>query len=558
MICQLRLLGALDVPGSLDQALEALCIAAPGQSLELLVYDADLLPLVLIEALTDALERGVNVRVQAYHPLLTHQLTRLSLPVFAVPSQPPRARLDDCQALVLGGSANSLDQLLAIIEALPKSEACIFIVQHLAEDQPNLLDKLLKVRTQYRVLMPQHLVQIQPGTIYIAPPGYHMKLANGLVYLTRDPKVEFARPSVDVLFESVAAEYGPRALAILLCGYGQDGTAGCAAIRRAGGLVFTQDSRDCDGADPMPTNARKAGHSDKELMLPSLISLAAAALSPREATAKAPLLELFLKALHGCSGYDYRRYHRQSIERRITTLIKQYGYPSFFDYQRAIFGNAQEIQLLLTELSIKVTEFFRHPEQFALLRHEILPYLDSFPLIKVWSAGCATGEEAYSLAILLDELGLAKKSRLFATDINPYALELAQSGLFPRQVLAQSQANYARTIEDKAEATLGRYLIDQGLYLEAAPRLKDRLLFHHHALGQDGVFNEFELILCRNVMIYFDTEMQRQVLKLFAQSLHREGFLMLGPSDGLTLMARDAGFRPDPRGQHLYRLEIGT
>jgi chemotaxis protein methyltransferase CheR len=107
----------------------------------------------------------------------------------------------------------------------------------------------------------------------------------------------------------------------------------------------------------------------------------------------------------------------------------------------------------------------------------------------------------------------------------------------------------------ESDRLLGRYLIDQGLYLEAAPRLKDRLLFHHHALGHDGVFNEFELILCRNVMIYFDIEMQRQVLKLFAQSLHREGFLMLGPSDGLTLLAREAGFRPDPRGQHLYRLE---
>lgn len=551
---QIPLLGSLQHPGSLDLALDALRTAAriraPGQSLELEVYDAELLPLALIEAIASALEQGVDVRVRAYRPLLVHQMSRLCLPVLAVPSEPPAAKLSECQALVFGGSANSLDKLLAIVEALPRTDASIFIVQHLAEDKPNLLDGLLKMRTQYRVLMPQHLLRIQPGTIYVAPPGFHMKLANGLVYLTRDPKVEFARPSVDALFESVAAEYGPRALAVLLCGYGQDGTAGCAAVRRAGGLVLVEDGADCDGADQMPANARKAGHIDRELPLECLTSLCAAALCPRLPIAEEPLLGLFLKALHKCSDYDYQGYERKSISRRISTLIKQYGHPSFFDYQCALFGNSQELSLLLTELSIKVTEFFRHPEQFALLRQEILPYLDSFPLIKVWSAGCATGEEAYSLAVVLDELGLAQKSRIFATDINPYALELAKSGLFPHALLPQSQANYAKT----GGTRLGSYLSDQEYYLQIAPSIRERLLFHHHALGHDGVFNEFELIVCRNVMIYFDIEMQRRVLKLFAQSLHREGFLMLGPSDGLSVLAKEAGFRPDPRGQHLYRL----
>lgn len=547
----IQLLGTLQGPGCLDEALAALGAATQDDALELLVYDAEFLPLVLIEAITDALEKGVKVQVRAYRPLLVHQMSRLSLPVLAVPSQPIESRLDQCQALVLGGSANSLDKLLTIIEALPRSDAAIFVVQHLAEDRPNLLDELLKVRTQYQVLMPQHLLQVRPGTLYVSPPGFHMKLANGLIYLTRDPKVQYARPSLDVLFESVAAEYGPSALAVLLCGYGADGTEGCAAIRRAGGLVFLEDGRDCDGADQMPANARKAGHFDRELPLSELASLCAAALSKREPQAEGPLLGLFLKALHGSSGYDYGSYERQSLSRRITTLIKQYGYASFFDYQYALFGNPQAIQLLLTELSIKVTEFFRHPEQFALLRQEVLPYLDSFPLIKIWSAGCATGEEAYSLAMLLDELELAHKSRLFATDINPYALEMAQSGLFPLQALEQSQGNYRKA----GGVDLGQHLSNQGLYLQIRPALRERLLFHHHALGHDGVFNEFELILCRNVMIYFDTQMQRKVLNLFAQSLHREGFLLLGPSDGLSLLAREAGFRPDPRGQQLYRLE---
>jgi len=545
---RVNLLGRLEQPGE-SAEICALLAAPDAHAIEISCFDADTLPTMLIEAIAAALDRGVEIKVRAYRPLLAYGLLRLSLPVLPVVPQPPQAMIERCRAVALAGSANSLDKLLAIVEALPESGAAIFIAQHVHEDQPNLLDHLLKMRTEYSVVMPQNIMAVKPRTIYVAPPGHHMKVAHGLVYLTRDRKISYARPSIDVLFESLAAEYGADALAVLLCGFGQDGVAGCAAVRAAGGCVLVEDGSECEGAGMLPDSARSAGHYDHLLKRRAIASIAAAAVSPRSRTAEGPLLGLFLDAVHEHTGYDFRSYQRGTLERRIANLIRSSGFASFFDFQRAALSNPQVTQCLLTELSINVTEFFRHPDQFRKLREKILPYLASFPLIKVWIAGCATGEEAYSLAMILDELGLLDKSRIFATDINPYLLDLAKAGLFPKEVLKKSRSNYA----EAGGADFSRHIEDHGRYLKVAQRYRERVLFHHHALGQDGVFNEFQIILCRNVMIYFAPELQHRVFGLFAQSLHREGFLLLGPSDGLKLLAQECRFKPDAAGEHIYR-----
>ncbi len=548
-IRRINLLGRLERPEEIVE-LAALLAAPDLQPIEIVCFDADTLPPASIEAIAAALDRGLDVKVRAYRPLLAFSLLRLSLPVLPVPPQAPQSLLESCRAVALAGSANSLDKILAIVERLPPSDASIFIAQHVLEDRKNLLDQLLKVRTDYSVVMPQQLMKVQPRTIYVAPPGFHMRVAHGLVYLTHDRLINYARPSIDVLFESLAAEYGPSALAVLLCGFGQDGVAGCAAVRAAGGCVLVEDGSECNGANVLPDCAFAAGHFDHQLRQHGITSIAAAAVSPRQRTAAGALLDLFLEAVHEHTGYDFCSYQRGTVERRIDNLISHAGFTSFFDFQRAALSNPQMTQRLLTELSINVTEFFRHPEQFRLLREQVLPYLASFPLIKVWSAGCATGEEAYSLAMLLDQLGLLDKSRIFATDINSTLLDLAQAGLYPREVLQKSLNNHAVSC---CCTHFPERLEDHGRYLKVAKRYRERVLFHHHALGQDSSFNEFQLIVCRNVMIYFDPELQRRVFGLFAQSLHREGFLLLGPSDGLTTLARECQFKPDPAGEHLYR-----
>ncbi len=555
---RINLLGRLE---RTEEVAELCTLLALPDSLpiELVCFDADLLPTAVIVAIADALDRGIDLKVRAYRPQLAFSLLRLSLPVLPVlpvqqvQPQTAQVRLETCRAVALAGSANSLDKIIGIVERLPESDATVFVAQHIQEDQPNLLDKLLKTRTDYSVLMPQNLMKVQPRTIYIAPPGHHMKVAHGLVYLTRDLKISYARPSIDVLFESVAAEYGPSALVALLCGYGQDGVAGCAAVRAAGGCVLVEDGSECAGAGVLPDAAFSAGHFDHQLKQRGIASIVAAAVSPRSrkaGEAEGPLLDLFLAAVHEHTGYDFCNYQRGTLERRIANLIQQGGFASFLDLQRAVLSNPQVTQRLLTELSINVTEFFRHPKQFRQLREEVLPYLASFPLIKAWSAGCATGEEAYSLAMLLDQLGLLDKSRIFATDINRSLLELAQAGLYPREVLQKSRDNHHIACDCDH---FPQRLEDHGRFLKVAERYRERVLFHHHALGQDGSFNEFQLIICRNVMIYFDPDLQRRVFGLFAQSLHREGFLLLGPSDGLRAMALECQFKSHPAGDHLYR-----
>ncbi len=545
----------VNVVGRIEQAEEsaelcALLAAKDPLPVELVCFDADLLPPDVIAAIAAALDRGIEVKVRAYRPLLAFSLLRLSLPVLPVPPQAPQAMLANCRAVALAGSANSLDKILGIVERLPESDAVIFVAQHIQENQPNLLDKLLKLRTEYSVVMPQHLMPIRPRTIYIAPPGHHLRVGHGLVYLTHDRMISYARPSIDVLFESVAGEYAADALAVLLCGFGQDGVAGCAAVRQAGGCVLIEDGSECEGAGVMPDAAYTAGHFDHQLKQRGIASIVAAAVAPRDREATGALLDRFLEAILERSGYDFRSYQRPTLERRIANLVRQAGYASFFDFQRAALSQPQVTQRLLTELSINVTEFFRHPEQFKVLRDDVLPYLASFPLIKVWSAGCATGEEAYSLAFLLDEQKLLDKCRIFATDINPTLLELAQAGLYPLEVKQNSAENHHVACDC---THFPQRLEDHGRYLKVADRYRERVLFHHHALGQDGGFNEFQLIVCRNVMIYFEPDLQRRVFALFAQSLHREGFLLLGPSDGLRAMALECGFKPYAKGQHLYR-----
>jgi chemotaxis protein methyltransferase CheR len=554
---KVTVLGQLEQSGEREQLLNVLMTSAtlPDHAiLELDFYDAELLPGNIIEAIAVLLNAGVNVKILVYRDLLAHALARLDLPFRKVVSQPLLTPLPACKAVVLAGSANSLDKILHIVSCLPEADVVIFIAQHICEDQANLLDKLLKVVTSYQVVMPQNLMPVSTRTIYVAPPGHHLRVAHGLVYLTRDRKIQFARPSIDVLFESVASEYGSAALAVLLCGFGQDGVNGCAVLKAAGACVILEDSCECQEAGVLPNNARQAGQFDHVLSCAAIASIVAAAISGSHAAPSGLLQQLFLQAMKADYGYDFLGYQRDSLERRIKNMMISFGVSSFCDFQRLVFSTPKLFQRLIAEISVSVSSFFRHPKQFRLLREEILPYLASFPLLKIWSAGCATGEEPYSLAILLNEMGLLQKSRIFATDINPYSLELAKMQFFSQEGLATSRSNY---LSSGGVAQFDAYIKSYGRFFKMSEQTSSRIFFHCHSLTQDGVFNEFELIVCRNVLIYFDAEAQQKALRCFANSLHAEGFLLLGSQDGLDSAARAAGFVPYSSDSHLYKLQAG-
>lgn len=554
---KVAVLGQLESSSEREQLLALLKQEMPSNAtiLELDFYDADLLPVEIIEAIGNLLSDGMDIKIVVYREPLAHVFARLSVPFRKVISQLPLSPLPECKALVLAGSANSLDKILHIIHCLPEANIAVFVAQHVCEDQTNLLDSLLKVVTNYQVVMPQNMMPVEVGTIYVAPPAHHLRVAHGLVYLTRDRKIQFARPSIDVLFESVAGEYGNKALAVLLCGFGQDGVKGCETLKAAGACVILENSAECQEASVLPDNARRAGHFDYSFSCASIASVVAAAVGGKTAAPVGTLQQLFLQALKVDYGYDFSSYQTDSLERRFKTMMTSFGVSSFFDFQRLVLSNPKLFQRLIAEITVSVSDFFRHPEQFQLLRAEIFPYLASFPLIKIWSAGCSTGEEPYSLAILLNELGLLKNSRIFATDLNPYLLELAKMRLFPIEALKNSRNNY---LTAGGQAQFDNAIKSYKSFFKIIDSLSERILFHCHSLIQDGVFNEFELIVCRNVLIYFDAKAQQKVLRCFANSLHPEGFLILGPQDGLQNVARAAGFIPYRTGSHIYKLQTGA
>jgi chemotaxis protein methyltransferase CheR len=259
---------------------------------------------------------------------------------------------------------------------------------------------------------------------------------------------------------------------------------------------------------------------------------------------------MLLEAVEAKYGYAFNAYAQGTLQRRITKLMTETKHDSFYTFQKAILTQAFSFERLFLELSIGITEFFRHPEQLAHLRNHVLPYLESFPHIRIWIAGCASGETVYSLAILLEEAGLLDKTQIYATDINPLYLQQARNGLYGIDNLKKIRDNYSLS---GGVGTFDNYIEDHGRFVAIIPRLKEKILFYHHSLVSDGVFNEFQLIICSNVIIYFNKALQKKVMELFSRSLHKDGFLMLGLKEGINPGQGKRFFHEENTKMKIYR-----
>lgn len=241
-------------------------------------------------------------------------------------------------------------------------------------------------------------------------------------------------------------------------------------------------------------------------------------------------ISLFLEALYQRHGYDFRQYARASIKRRVQSLATANGCANISELIPRILHDEAFLEETLAHLSVPVTEMFRDPSVFKTIREQVIPYLSSYHRLQIWQAGCATGEEVYSLAILLEEEGLLPRSQIYATDINDMALHQAEDGIFPIARVAEYERNYIRS---GGKGQLSDYYVSNADFFRINQRLRKRIVFAHHNLVSDGVFCEVQLILCRNVLIYFDTHLQNRVLHLFHSSLARHGFLCLGTRESL-------------------------
>ena len=241
-------------------------------------------------------------------------------------------------------------------------------------------------------------------------------------------------------------------------------------------------------------------------------------------------IDLFLEALHRRYGYDFRGYTKASVRRRVRYLMAQTSYNRISDMIGEILHNESFAEKAIYDFSITVTEMFRDPGFYRALRENITSYLQTFPFIKIWVAGCATGEEVYSLAILLKEEELYERTTIFATDFNENALKNAKDGIYPLKAIQQYTANYQKAA---GCCSFGDYYHAQYDMAIMNPALKANMTFANHNLVTDGVFGEMHMILCRNVLIYFNKELKNRVLRLLEQSLAYGGFLCLGTKESL-------------------------
>ncbi|EGV19644.1 chemotaxis protein CheB [Thiocapsa marina] len=442
----------------------------------------------------------------------------------------------------IGASAGGLGAFEAFFSGMPADtdpDMAFVLVQHLAPDHKSILTDLIQRSTRMRVFEVEDGMQVQPNCAYIIPPNRDMAFLNGALQLLEPAAPRGQRLPIDFFFRSLAQDQHARAIGIVLSGTGSDGTLGVRAIKGEGGMVMAQtpESTEYDG---MPRSAIATGLVDYELppaeMPAQLIAYAVHAFGrpPRPGAVPPSRSDTGLRKvfvlLRNQTGHDFSQYKPSTIQRRIERRMAVHQIATLDDYVQYLRQMPAESDALFRDLLIGVTSFFRDPDAFAVLEHEVIPKLfagkSAEVAIRVWSVGCSTGEEAYSLAILLAERQEALRQRfkvqVFATDIDPRAIATARAGLYPASIAADFSAErLARffTAEPGGDA----YRIHKGI--------RDLLVFSEHSLIKDPPFSKLDLISCRNLLIYLGGEMQKRLIPLFHYALNPGGFLFLGTSE---------------------------
>jgi two-component system CheB/CheR fusion protein len=438
--------------------------------------------------------------------------------------------LDESYVVVVGSSAGGIEALVRLVTALPAEfPAPVVIAQHADPHGPSRLGDILQRSTALQVVtIDEGEEALRPHTIYLARAGRNLGIRDSKV--TGSERLQtHPTPSIDALFISAAENYGDCVIAIILTGMGTDGVAGVRAVKEAGGTILVQEPE--SAAFPALPAAIPRSHIDYsatlESLAPLLVTLTA---GPRDADiTNAEVLNAFLSQLRSRTGIDFRQYKTPTIVRRLSRLMATAGCETLKDYLRYLAAHPEGYQRLISTFLIKVTEFFRDPSLFAYLRETILPDVIDHARatrseLRFWSAGCATGEEAYSLAITLAEiLGDEVETlpiRIFATDLDADAIAFARRGIYPGSALSEMSASL-----------LAKYFTRVDDAFQVKKRIRNLTVFGEYDLGQRAPFPRIDLVLCRNVLIYFTKELQQRTLQLFAFSLRGGGYLVLGKSE---------------------------
>ncbi len=446
----------------------------------------------------------------------------------------------------IGASAGGLAAFEAFFSAMPadtESGMAIVLVQHLAPDHKSILTELVKRYTRMQVYEAEDGMTVQPNCAYIIPPNRDMALLNGTLQLLEPTTARGVRLPIDFFFRSLAQDQREQAICIVLSGTGSDGTLGVRAVKGEGGMAMAQNP-DSTTYDGMPRNAIATGLVDYVLppaeMPAQLIAYVAHASTRRPRPVSAPVpkagdsLKKICAVLRAQTGHDFSQYKESTLVRRVERRMAIHQIGQADEYLRYLQHNPVEVEALFRDLLIGVTSFFRDPEAFAALQAQVIPRLFAGKLaggtVRVWICGCSTGEEAYSIAILIQEhletLRQAFKVQVFATDIDRQAIEQARSGVYPASIAADvPPERLARFFAQNTDGpgAPGDYRIKKVI--------RDLLVFSQQDVIRDPPFSKLDLVSCRNLLIYMNAALQKQLIPLFHYALNPQGVLLLGTSE---------------------------
>jgi two-component system, chemotaxis family, CheB/CheR fusion protein len=452
------------------------------------------------------------------------------------------ARTEEPSFLVaaVGASAGGLEAFTGLLRAIPgEVPLALILVQHLAHDQPSILPELLRKATALEVLLAQDGCPLQPRHVYVIPPDARMTVADGHLRVRRDSAPRQTEGTIDTLFRSVASSYRDHAIGVVLSGSAQDGSAGLREIKAAGGLTMVQQPEQA-AVDGMPRAAIATGSVDTVLPVEEigdqLVRLAGHPFFARSTTAtvEAPppadvsqMLQAF-DLLRRASGIDFANYKLPTLKRRIEKRMALHHLSRLADYVALLKKEPAELERLQADLLIHVTSFFREPASFVALQERIFPRLlaqrDKESPLRIWVPGCSTGEEVYSLAMVVLEL-LSERAetiplQIFGTDVSERAIERARAGVYPAGITADVSRERMRRFFGRFD---GGYRINK--------EVRECCVFARQDVTRDPPFSRLDLIVCRNLLIYLNQAIQGKVLGVFHYALKPQGMLMLGGSE---------------------------
>jgi two-component system CheB/CheR fusion protein len=450
-------------------------------------------------------------------------------------TQPPSGELT---VIGLGASAGGLSALRDFFAAMPHDTGMTFVVVvHLSPEHESMLAELLQGYTLMPVTQVLARVKMEPNHVYVIPPGKRLVVTDGHLDLTHFDTPRGPRLQIDTFFRSLAAHYDDGA-AIILSGTGSDGAVGIQPIKEGGGIILVQSPEEAE-YDGMPRSAIATGLVDIVAPASELALQLAAAKKTKTvlelpsnfeelSTAIQQSLTQIITYLRLQNGHDFSGYKRSTLLRRIARRMQLTQIDDLSGYLARLRQDEMEVSALYRDLLIHVTEFFRDSEAWRYLQEQVVPRLftgkNENDSVRVWTVGCATGEEAYGIAILLLEyaakLDKPPHIQVFASDLGKYVLDFAREGVYPEAIAA-----------DVSEERLQRFFIQDNNHYAVRPEVREHVLFAAHNLLQDPPFSKLDLVICRNLLIYLQRPVQERVYDSFYYALQPNGFLFLGSAE---------------------------